>query len=107
MSAFVVVISVTLVVGFVLLSPQRLIAPELAPNGQTDSNPKAACQPAGCSGQLCVNVDKASDLVTTCEFLAEYACYKTAKCERQSDGNCGWTQNTALSACLKNPPAIE
>jgi hypothetical protein len=65
------------------------------------------CAVAGCSGQLCVSADEAGELVTTCEYRAEYGCYKEASCEPQQDGKCGWTQTTALLACLRNPPPID
>ena len=54
------------------------------------------CMRGGCSGQLCVDEPVAS----TCEWRPEYACFKTATCERQADGKCGWTKTTALSSCL-------
>jgi len=54
------------------------------------------CKPTGCSGQVCSD----EDVVTTCEFKPEYACYQNAKCERQSDGKCGWTPSEELVACL-------
>lgn len=65
------------------------------------------CAVAGCSQTLCVEASEASDIVTTCEYRAEYACYKEASCERQSDGKCGWTQTAELKACLAHPPAID
>ncbi|HRH93893.1 MAG TPA: S-layer homology domain-containing protein [Candidatus Peribacteria bacterium] len=69
--------------------------------GITDgTQPK--CVVSGCSGQLCV--EEGADPMTTCEYRDEYACYKTAKCGRQQDGQCGWTQDAVLSACLANPP---
>jgi eight-cysteine-cluster-containing protein len=58
----------------------------------------AECKPTGCSGQVCA--DKA--VITTCEWLPEYACYKSAKCARQADGKCGWTMSPELEACLKS-----
>lgn len=60
------------------------------------------CYVGGCSGQVCS--DKAG-VITTCESRPEYACYKTAACERQLDGQCGWTQTSALKECLSNPPS--
>jgi hypothetical protein len=42
-------------------------------------------------------------MASTCEWLPEYACYKTATCEKQADGKCGWTQTPTLTACLANP----
>lgn len=54
------------------------------------------CLITGCSGQICSD----EDVITTCEYKAEYACYKTAKCERQEDGKCGWTPSEDLVTCL-------
>jgi len=60
------------------------------------------CYISGCSAQLCTDEPGA---ISTCEYRPEYACYKTATCERQTTGKCGWTQSPALTACLANPPA--
>lgn len=65
------------------------------------------CAVAGCSQQLCVSADEAANMVTTCEYRAEYACYREASCEPQSDGKCGWTETAELKQCLANPPMIE
>jgi hypothetical protein len=65
------------------------------------------CAVAGCSQQLCVSADEAATIVTTCEFRAEYACYREASCEPQADGQCGWTETAELNQCLANPPMIE
>jgi hypothetical protein len=54
------------------------------------------CVKGGCSGQVCAD----EPLVSTCEWRPEYACYKTATCERQADGKCGWTKTAALTSCL-------
>jgi hypothetical protein len=56
----------------------------------------AACKKTGCSGQICSD----QDVVSTCEFREEYSCYKTATCERQANGACGWTNTTELRQCL-------
>ena len=58
--------------------------------------PVDLCRPTGCSGQICAEHAVAS----TCEWREEYACYRSATCERQSDGLCGWTQTPELRACL-------
>jgi Immunoglobulin-like domain of bacterial spore germination len=60
------------------------------------ATPVATCHSTGCSGQICSD----SDMITTCIYLPEYACYKKAKCERQSDGKCGWTDTPELTSCL-------
>ncbi len=59
------------------------------------------CVRGGCSGQLCVEDGAGSDVVTTCEFKEEYACYQSADCEVQSNGRCGFTQSDELTSCLE------
>lgn len=56
------------------------------------------CYIGGCSGQICSDQ---KDTVSTCEYKEEYACYKTAQCERQVDGTCGWTKTQELTSCLQ------
>ena len=76
-------------------------------NGGSDvgsgSAPAGDCIKTGCSGTICA--EPGNDMMSTCEFKNEYACYRTAACERQADGKCGWTQTDALKACIANPPA--
>jgi len=67
----------------------------------TDGTAKA-CVKGGCSGTMCT--EEGQDMMTTCEWRDEYACYQTATCERQADGACGWTQTDELTACLASPP---
>lgn len=59
-----------------------------------------ACYTGGCSGQICSDQE---GVISTCEWREEYACYQDATCERQPDGECGWTPTAELSACLANP----
>jgi hypothetical protein len=54
------------------------------------------CMKTGCSSQVCSDQEQ----ITTCEWRAEYACYQKASCERQRDGNCGFTRTPELAACL-------
>lgn len=70
----------------------------------TPPGPSASggCYIGGCSSQVCSDDP---GVVTTCEFRPEYACYKTAKCERQVTGQCGWTETATLKQCLANPPS--
>ena len=58
---------------------------------------KQDCIVTGCSGQICAD----RDVITTCEFLPEYACYKNTVCERQRDGECGWTETEELLSCIE------
>lgn len=63
----------------------------------TNTPPVAkTCVVSGCSGQICAD----EEIISTCEFKEEYACYKSAKCERQTSGECGWTENSVLRECI-------
>lgn len=55
------------------------------------------CFVGGCSGQLCTDDANAA---STCEWLEAYGCFKSARCERQADGACGWTVTAAAASCL-------
>ncbi len=63
------------------------------------------CVIGGCSDQICQDASE-EPAMTTCEFRPEYACYRSAKCERQTSGKCGWTETPILTSCLKNPPQL-
>ncbi len=54
------------------------------------------CRVTGCSGQICGD----ADIITTCEYQPEYACYQNAVCDLQADGQCGWTLTAGLGRCL-------
>lgn len=84
-------------------SDQVQIAPEV-PTKPTPSTPVTkVCYKGGCSGQICS--DK-PDAVSTCEWTEAYACYKTATCEVQRSGECGWTESSELSQCLEKSKNI-
>ncbi|MEK6334564.1 MAG: DUF6748 domain-containing protein [Acidobacteriota bacterium] len=63
---------------------------------QSGSSSMKPCIKTGCSSQVCSD----REVITTCEFRPEYACYQKAVCERQSDGNCGFTKTRELTECL-------
>ncbi len=70
------------------------------PGGGTSSgndNQNKPCFKTGCSGQVCAD----EEVITTCEYRTEYDCYKTAKCERQATGKCGFTDTPELRRCLR------
>jgi hypothetical protein len=77
-------------------------APPVASEPSQGPAPGGACEPQGCGNTVCA--EAGAGIVTTCEWKAEYECYKTATCERQADGTCGWTQSPALTSCLASPP---
>ncbi len=72
------------------------------PTPPTNTPPATAtkhCVVGGCSSQLCIE-EGVGNGVSTCEWTQAYACYKTAKCEQQQSGECGWTQTSELTQCL-------
>ncbi len=62
----------------------------------SDKSALKQCKVTGCSGEICSD----EDVITTCEFRPEYACYRAARCERQADGRCDWAQTQELMSCL-------
>lgn len=61
------------------------------------SSESKPCFKSGCSNHVCVD----ENVITTCEWRPEYACYQKARCERQADGKCGFTKTPELIDCLK------
>jgi hypothetical protein len=61
----------------------------------------SGCVISGCSAQICADEEMAS----TCEYRPEYNCYKAARCEKNSAGQCAWVDTPTLRRCLANPPA--
>lgn len=61
-----------------------------------NANTPKQCVVTGCSGQICSDQYQ----VTDCAYREEYACYKSATCEPQSNGECGWTQTDELTQCI-------
>lgn len=73
-----------------------------APSRQAPSAaPAGACRRTGCAGELCAAEERASP----CIMKPEFACYVAARCERQADGACGWTQDASLQRCLAEKQA--
>jgi len=62
------------------------------------SHASGRCILSGCSREICA----AENVITPCIWRPEFACYKKAVCEVQSDGKCGWTMTAELKACLRN-----
>lgn len=57
------------------------------------------CGVGGCSGQVCGNVEYVSDLVTSCEWLPEYACLSFTNCACVNN-MCQWENTTEYNICL-------
>ncbi|HYR77722.1 MAG TPA: DUF6748 domain-containing protein [Pyrinomonadaceae bacterium] len=83
--------------SFELRGTQAYVRNKTNGNSMTpDTGSMKPCIKTGCSSQVCSD----HNVITTCEFRPEYACYQKAACERQRDGNCGFTKTPELTACL-------
>lgn len=82
--------------NLVLQSATENTATIIVSNTASTSSSKK-CYIGGCSAQLCTDQ---KDMMSTCEYREEYACFKTAKCEVQKSGECGWTDSSELALCL-------
>ncbi len=67
--------------------------------GHSDALAQDGCKIAGCNAELCLNPGE--EVLTTCEWREEYACYQVATCARQSDGQCNWTETPQLTSCIQ------
>jgi len=70
--------------------------PPATPTPTATPAPLDPCIVTGCSGQICAD----APMATTCEWTCEYGCFPLANCERQSNGACGWTTNSAYDQCV-------
>jgi hypothetical protein len=79
--------------------------PEVATTTESELPPDTlgACYVGGCSSQLCTDDPEAA---SDCAFRESYTCYQTAICERQSTGQCGWTETPELLACIASAEAL-
>jgi hypothetical protein len=68
--------------------------------GYCEEPPGEACMRAGCSDHLCV--EEGVDIASTCEWRPVYECYQQATCERQQNGQCGFTPTHELVECLEH-----
>lgn len=78
-------------------TPDGKVYVEETPALEQGAIARDGCYVGGCSGTVCSDQPGA---VSTCEYRPEYACYRTAVCERQASGQCGWTETEELTACL-------
>ncbi|MFA9412396.1 MAG: Kazal-type serine protease inhibitor [Deltaproteobacteria bacterium] len=68
--------------------------------GYCEEPPGEGCVRAGCSDHLCV--EEGVDIASTCEWSPVYECYQQATCERQPNGQCGFTPTHELVECLEH-----
>ena len=71
----------------------EIVSSELAATSSTD-----ACYVSGCSSQVC---SPEENVMTTCEWLEEYACLQHTQCGNYgSNGSCEWEQNQTYATCM-------
>lgn len=87
--------------------PERAIAPTTNDLNQNQDGgapfTERGCVVTGCSKEVCAS----EEIVTACVFKPEYLCYRKARCERQTTGECGWTGDQKLTICLETAPALD
>lgn len=85
-------------VTIIATSTPTIEAPPLPPDKPTSECTKDSdCKITGCSSEVCAK----EDVVTTCIYRSDYACYKTASCGC-NNGICEWAQTPALQNCLQS-----
>ncbi len=63
----------------------------------------SSCVVGGCNMQFCLEQNEVMNLVSSCQYLRAYYCYRQAVCERNTQtGKCGWRMDNNLAACLQN-----
>lgn len=68
---------------------------------KSDTEIENGCVITGCNKEVCVSESQAEVMgITPCIYKPEFACYKDASCEKQKDGECGWTGTKELTECL-------
>jgi eight-cysteine-cluster-containing protein len=78
--------------------PDELVKSLTPTPKNSDKSRVEECIITGCSGQVCAS----EEVITSCVAKEIYSCYKTATCEVQADGECGWTMDGQLSKCLQS-----
>lgn len=67
----------------------------------TEPRERGGCRIGGCSSQICADASE-GEIISTCEWTEAYGCYqRLGICERQSGGECGWTQTEELASCIQ------
>lgn len=105
----VVILGAISVTGYLILKtlltpspPLRSPSPTPTPSitdesGQAGQIVKDGCVITGCSEEICA--DRPHNLLCAIVIPPD-SCYLNATCERQADGECGWTQTEELKSCI-------
>lgn len=63
----------------------------------------SGCKISGCNKEICQNEADESK-ASICMYKPVFSCYATARCEKQNNGICKWTQTNELQTCLNRFP---
>ncbi|MBI2144053.1 eight-cysteine-cluster domain-containing protein [Candidatus Woesearchaeota archaeon] len=97
-TAAIIILAVLLIAA---CTPQQQPPSPLQPPQTTaECSSNSGCGVGGCSGQVCTTKGKASGLITTCEYKAEYACLNLTSCGCV-EGKCQWAGTAELEKCLQ------
>jgi len=84
--------------GHTTIAPTEIIPSETltpSPNSTENAFVGQSCMISGCSREICQSKTN-NPLVSNCIYVKSNSCYATARCEKQPDGNCAWTQTSQL-----------
>ncbi len=76
----------------------KLTRQQVPPRLEQNQKALGSCVIGGCNSEICAEEEMAS----ACLYLEKFACYKTATCEVQENGECGWTFDEELTSCLES-----
>lgn len=89
----------TLVLMIFLFGSSFFIAYQTGKPGETRKDVVKECLVGGCNSEICAEVSE-EPKASICIYSPKFECYKSATCERQVDGECGWAQTPELIKCL-------
>jgi hypothetical protein len=81
-------------------------APEITTESSVDrirDKSSIECVRGGCSNTVCLRAP-ADQLITSCEWKPEYACYKMMECAPTPQGECKFAETEESKKCFANPP---
>lgn len=99
MKQIIIIVSVVfLILGGFTAAKRSQRPPSASPSPTLTSN---GCKVGGCNSEVCAKANEVDQIATDCLWEEKYACYRNARCERQTNGVCDWTQDEELTTCLK------
>lgn len=95
------VMILALLLGTMLLVASCVTQTKEIPEKEAECEVDSDCGTGGCSNQICGPADKVKDIITTCEWNAEYECLRITSCSC-IESKCQWEETENYVACLAN-----